>query len=380
MATGAALSVPWRADFVSQPTRSLEIDDSVIRRELGWRPPFTLPRRTGTAVARIPSMLAGLGAVSFVVAFVAVRVLLSRFGRFALDEPNARSLHERPVPRSGGIAVLLGAATAFAFGAGPFWLPAALALGLAAVSFVDDLHRLPTLGRLTVHLAAAALLVWYLLTPMHPVEIVVLVLAVTWITDLYNFMDGSDGLAGGMATIGFAVYALAAWLAGEAALAAFCVALSAASAAFLLHNLHPARIFLGDVGSIPLGFLAGALGLAGWRNDAWPLWFPVLVFGPFIADATVTLLRRLVRGEKVWKAHREHYYQRMVLMGFGHRRTAWLAYVAMGVCAAAAVLGRNQPPWLQGLAFFGASVVLGAFALWVDLRWARFARSSGQAA
>jgi UDP-GlcNAc:undecaprenyl-phosphate GlcNAc-1-phosphate transferase len=325
-------------------------------------------------------MLAGTGTLSFIVAFVFVRILVSRLGRWALDEPNARSLHERPVPRTGGIAVLLGAATAFAFGAGPFWLPAGLALGLAVVSFVDDVRRLPTLARLVAHVAAAGVVVWYLLSPMHPLESALLVAGVAWITNLYNFMDGSDGLAGGMATVGFAAYAFAAWLAGEAALAAFCVALSAASAAFLLHNVHPARIFLGDVGSIPLGFLAAALGLAGWRNDAWPLWFPVLVFGPFIADATVTLLRRLIRGDKVWKAHREHYYQRMVLMGLGHRRTALLGYAVMALCAGAALAGRNQAPWLQALAFFGASSILGALAVWVDLRWARFARGSGQVA
>jgi UDP-N-acetylmuramyl pentapeptide phosphotransferase/UDP-N-acetylglucosamine-1-phosphate transferase len=325
-------------------------------------------------------MIAVLTLLSFLVALLAVRVLISRFGHFALDEPNARSLHERPVPRTGGIAVLLGAATAFAFGAPPLWMPAILALGLAVVSFIDDLHRLSTLRRLAAHVAAAAVVVWYLLSPMHPLESTLLAAAVVWITNLYNFMDGSDGLAGGMATIGFAAYALAAWLAGDAALAALCLALSAASAAFLLHNLHPARIFLGDVGSIPLGFLAGALGLVGWRNDVWPLWFPVLVFGPFIGDATVTLLRRLVRGDKVWKAHREHYYQRMVMMGLGHRRTAWMAYAVMGVCAAAALLGRNQAPWLQALAFFGASAFLGALAVWVDLRWARFARGSGQVA
>jgi UDP-GlcNAc:undecaprenyl-phosphate GlcNAc-1-phosphate transferase len=325
-------------------------------------------------------MLAVLALLSFVVTLLAVRMLISRFGHLALDEPNARSLHERPVPRTGGIAVLLGASTAFAFGGAPLWLLAALALTLGIVSLADDLHRLPTLGRFTAHLAAAAIAVWYLLSPMQLIEMVLLVIAVTWITDLYNFMDGSDGLAGGMATIGFGTYAFAAWLSGEAAIAALCIALSAASAAFLLHNVHPARIFLGDVGSIPLGFLVGALGLAGWRNDAWPLWFPVLVFGPFIADATVTLARRLFRGEKVWKAHREHYYQRMVLMGLGHRRTALLGYAVMGLCGGAALIGRNQAPWLQALAFLAASACLGALAVWVDLRWARFARRSGQAA
>ncbi|HEU4924052.1 MAG TPA: glycosyl transferase, partial [Burkholderiales bacterium] len=273
-----------------------------------------------------------------------------------------------------------GAAVSAAFAAAQLWVPMVLALLIAIVSFVDDLHRLPTAARLAAHLGAAAFLIWYMLSPMNPVEMAVLVVAVTWVTNLYNFMDGSDGLAGGMATIGFGAYAVAAWLAAEPALASLCVALSAASAAFLVHNLHPARIFLGDVGSIPLGFLAGALGIVGWRNDAWPLWFPVLVFGPFIADATVTLLRRVIRGDRVWNAHREHYYQRMVLMGLGHRRTAWVGYAVMGVCAGAALLGRNQAPWLQAFAFFGASAFLAALAVWVDLRWARFARGSRQGA
>jgi UDP-N-acetylmuramyl pentapeptide phosphotransferase/UDP-N-acetylglucosamine-1-phosphate transferase len=189
-------------------------------------------------------------------------------------------------------------------------------------------------------------------------------------------MDGSDGLAGGMAVIGFGTYALAAQHAGDGAVAALSVAVAAASLAFLLHNFHPARIFLGDVGSIPLGFLAAGTGIVGWRDDAWPLWFPVLVFGPFIGDATVTLLRRLLRGERVWQAHREHYYQRMVRMGLGHRATAWAAYACMLPCALAALWGRTQPPGLQAAAFAGASALLAGVAIWVDLRWARFSRQA----
>jgi UDP-GlcNAc:undecaprenyl-phosphate GlcNAc-1-phosphate transferase len=325
-------------------------------------------------------MLTGLGALSFVIAFVTVRVLLSRFGGFALDEPNARSLHHRPVPRTGGIAVLVGATVAVAFGAAQLWLPAAVALLLAVLSFIDDLHQLPTVARLAVHLGAAAFIVWYLLAPMHAVEMAVLVLALAWLTNLYNFMDGSDGLAGGMATMGFGAYALAAWWSGQTALACLCIALSAAAAAFLVHNLHPARIFLGDVGSIPLGFLAGALGIVGWRDDVWPLWFPVLVFGPFIADATVTLLKRLIRGDRVWQAHREHYYQRMVRMGLGHRGTAWRGYVAMLICAAAALFGRTGSPAVQAMVFAAASAFLAVVAVWVDLRWARFNRQTEKAA
>jgi UDP-GlcNAc:undecaprenyl-phosphate/decaprenyl-phosphate GlcNAc-1-phosphate transferase len=317
-------------------------------------------------------MLAGAAILSFVVAFLAARVLLSRFGRFALDQPNERSLHERPVPRTGGIAVLLGGAVSLAFGAGLLWLPMALALALAVVSFFDDLRGLPTGVRLGAHVAAAAFLVWYVLSPMLVVELLVLIVAVAWITNLYNFMDGSDGLAGGMATIGFGAYGLAAWWGQDAALAALCLALSAAALAFLLHNHHPARMFLGDVGSIPLGFLAAGLGIVGWRNDLWPLWFPVLVFGPFIGDATITLVRRLLRRERVWQAHREHYYQRMVRMGLGHRGTAWTAYAVMLLCAGAALLGRGQAPALQATVFLATSALLGAMAVWVDVRWARF--------
>ena len=316
-------------------------------------------------------MLAGLAVVSFVAALLLVRLLLSRFARFALDEPNARSLHETPVPRTGGIAVVAGAAVALAFGAAPVWLPAALALALGAVSFLDDLYGLPAAARLLAHLGAAAALVWYILWPMGLLELAVLTLAVAWITNLYNFMDGSDGLAGGMSVIGFGAYGLAAHLGGDAALAALCVGLAAASAGFLVYNFHPARIFLGDIGSIPLGFLAGALGIVGWRNDLWPLWFPVLVFGPFIADATVTLIKRAIRGARIWEAHRDHYYQRMVRAGLGHRATACIAYAAMIVCAGAALFGRNQSPPLQAAVFGAATLLLGAAAVWVDTRWAR---------
>ena len=283
------------------------------------------------------------GAVSFVLAFIAVQLLLSRFARFALDRPNERSLHERPVPRTGGIAVLLGAAAALGFGADALWLPLGLALALAVISFADDVKNLPIAARLAAHLAAAAVLVWYLLSPIYIWQAVLLVLAIAWLTNLYNFMDGSDGLAAGMTVIGFAAYAVAATLADEPGLATTCLCIAAASGAFLVFNFHPARIFLGDVGSIPLGFLAGALGIVGWRDEAWPLWFPAAVFAPFIADATLTLARRLLRGERVWQAHRDHYYQRMVRGGLGHRGTAYVAYALMVLCAGAALAAMPRP-------------------------------------
>ena len=275
-------------------------------------------------------MLAASTALSFLVSFAMVRVLLSRWRSFALDEPNARSLHVTPVPRTGGLAVLAGTASAVAFIGVQLWLPMVLALALAAVSLYDDVRGLPRRLRFAGHFAAAALLVWYVLSPMHPLEMLLLAVAVVWITNLYNFMDGADGVAGGMAVIGFSAYAIAAWLAGEA-----------------------------------------ALGIVGWRHDAWPLWFPVLVFGPFNADATVTFLRRLARRETVWEAHKEHYYQRIVRMGLGHRSAALIGYAVMCACAAFALLGRAQSPGLQLGAFAAGAALLGAAALWVDVQWSR---------
>jgi len=318
--------------------------------------------------------LAALLVASFVCAAALWLMLRYGVGRLPMDEPNERSLHAHAVPRIGGIALLAGVVAAAAAGLAPFGLALVLALALAAVSFADDLYRLPRATRLTAHLAAAAVFVWYVLSPMHPLELALLWLAVGWITNLYNFMDGSDGLAGGMSVIGFGAYALGAALAGEAGTAALSIAIAGAAAAFLAFNFHPARVFLGDVGSIPLGFFAAALGILGWRDDAWPLWFPVLVFGPFIGDATLTLVKRLVRGERVGVAHRDHYYQRMVRMGLGHRATAWISYAAMLVCAVAALLGRREPPVVQAAAFAAATLALGVLAVWVDVRWARFVR------
>jgi UDP-N-acetylmuramyl pentapeptide phosphotransferase/UDP-N-acetylglucosamine-1-phosphate transferase len=294
------------------------------------------------ASAMSPAQIGAAGA-AFVIALAAVQILLARFARLALDHPNERSLHESPVPRTGGLAVLVGSAASLPAGGTELWLPLALALGLAGLSFADDLRPLPAAARLAAHLVAAALVVWFYLAPMALWQAVPLVLGVAWLTNLYNFMDGSDGLAGGMSVIGFGAYAVGATLAGEPSLATVALCIAAAAAAFLVFNFHPARIFLGDVGSIPLGFLAGALGLYGWREDAWPLWFPLLVFAPFIADATITLARRVLRRERVWQAHRDHYYQRMVRAGLGHRGTARVAYLLMALCAGMA-LALLSPP------------------------------------
>lgn len=312
---------------------------------------------------------------AFVVSAACLGLLLSPTGRrILLDRPNERSLHATPVPRSGGIAIVAGVAAGAAMAPPvPAAALAALALAgaLAALSLADDVRSLPVGMRLAAHLAAAAAFLAFLPGAREPLLWPLFALAIAWYANLYNFMDGSDGLAGGMAVIGFGAYAAGALLAGHPFLPALCAAIAAAALAFLFANLPPARIFMGDAGSVPLGFLAGALGVLGWREGAWPLWFPVLVFAPFVCDATLTLLRRALRRERVWRAHREHYYQRLLQSGFGHRGTMLVEYAAMAGCAGLALLAREQALVGQAAALAAAALALAALANWVDRRWAR---------
>jgi UDP-N-acetylmuramyl pentapeptide phosphotransferase/UDP-N-acetylglucosamine-1-phosphate transferase len=279
-------------------------------------------------------------AVSFAVTWIAVLLLLRRFSDRVLDHPNERSLHQRPVPRTGGIGVAMGIAVSAWLASPiewwPLWLGAALLVG---VSFVEDLTGLSIIGRLAAHfLAAVALATGLLAQGLEWGWAAVVILAVVWMINLYNFMDGMDGLAGGMAVFGFGFLAVLSWVGHHQPLMLVSASIAAAAAAFLLFNFHPARIFLGDAGSTTLGFLAAGLGLTGWHYGVWSLWVPLLVFSPFIVDASVTLARRLMRGEKFWQAHRSHYYQRLVLSGWSHRRTALAEYGVMVCCGCGAVV------------------------------------------
>ncbi len=293
--------------------------------------------------------------VAFISTFLALLLLLrTRLVSIALDQPNQRSLHSKVTPRTGGLAIMAGVLIAWCLML-QAWIWIALLLFLVAVSLVDDMRGLSVRWRLLAQLLACAVFVWVGLPNLAWWALVLLVLAMTWMVNLYNFMDGSDGLAGGMALYGFGSYALAAYFAHDMQLALMSGAIASAALAFLLFNFHPARIFMGDAGSVPLGFLAGSIGLYGWQHGNWPLWFPVLVFSPFIVDATVTLLKRLLRGEKIWQAHRSHYYQRLVQLGWGHRKTAIAEYVLMLAAGVSAVILVTQ----------SKLVVLFTLALWI---------------
>jgi len=290
--------------------------------------------------------------------------------RAVLDHPNERSSHDAPTPRGGGWGVvpvlLLAWGGLSALGAAPAPTDLgpllAAAVGLALISWWDDLRGLPALPRL----AAQGLAVFVglgalpgdglLLQGLAPVWLdhALVGLAWMWFINLFNFMDGIDGITGSeLAGIGIG---LALALAVSAALAGAAIAdvapllwpalaLGAAGAAFLVWNWHPARIFLGDVGSVPLGFLTAWLLLAAAIQGAW---LPALILPLYyLTDATVTLGRRVLRGARFWQAHREHAYQHAVQAGKSHARVARAVVITNAMliaCALAAAAGVG--PWI----------------------------------
>jgi UDP-GlcNAc:undecaprenyl-phosphate/decaprenyl-phosphate GlcNAc-1-phosphate transferase len=269
----------------------------------------------------------------------ATLILLLRSGRLPSAHPNTRSLHRRPVPRGGGVALWAGwlAGTAWLAAPQPWLLPLLL---IVAVSFWDDRYGVPATVRLLVQTIAACAWFWLAKAPVSPLAAVV---AIVWMANLFNFMDGSDGLALAMALIGFGAYAVAASM-GGAGEATILWTLVAAIAPCLVLNSPPARLFMGDVGAVPLGFLAATFGISGWYGGTWPGWFPLLVFLPFIADASVTLVSRALRGATIWEAHREHFYQKLVLLGLDHRGTLVLYGALMTGTAVSALLALFRAP------------------------------------
>ena len=316
-------------------------------------------------------MIALAVVAAFVVAAAFTGWIVSRGGtRWLVDTPNERSLHHRPVSRAGGIAILAGLAAGFAVvafvevPASRYGWVLAGALIIGSVSLADDVRRVSPAVRMLFHLAAAAcvvpagLPVERILLPGVAVDLgatagtALTVLFVAWVVNLYNFMDGMDGFAGGMTAIGFTTLAVLCAHGDAAMLVGAGLVVASASLGFLLFNFPPAKIFMGDLGSSLLGYLCAVMMLCAERSASVPLWISILVFSPFVVDASVTLVRRIVAGERPWRAHRSHFYQRLVRLGWGHRKTVVREYALMLACAGSAVLALRSPPSVQvGLAY-----------------------------
>jgi UDP-N-acetylmuramyl pentapeptide phosphotransferase/UDP-N-acetylglucosamine-1-phosphate transferase len=300
-----------------------------------------------------------------VLSWAGVAVLIRLAPRFGLmDRPNHRSLHSTVTPRGGGIGlvavVMLGGIILVPTVAPSPVLPLVVvllaALSIAEVSLHDDFHPLAPGLRLACHFAAAAIVVWVLggfrwfdlpgglVADFHGFGTVLTVVWIVGLTNVYNFMDGIDGLAGLQGVMAGAAWATAGLVLRAPVIVVLGGLLAGGGAGFLVHNWSPAKIFMGDVGSAFLGFSFGvlpllALGLAA-RAGAPPEFlgrlpvFAALVVWPFVADGLLTFIRRALKREKVWTAHRSHLYQRLVQNGWSHAQVT----VLYGSWAAAAVV------------------------------------------
>jgi len=319
--------------------------------------------------------------LAFAIGMCAVALFARIASRLPLDAPNDRSLHIRAVPRAGGYAIWAGFLPAALLfppdvpGGVVSWFPPWMLV--AAVSARDDVRGVSPGVRLLAHLAAGtwcAAWIWSaatgsLATPDAAIAVASLAVLIAWACNLYNFMDGNDGLAATMTFAGFAAYGVAAMRIGNAAVP--CFALAAATLPFLVVNRPRATMFLGDVGSVPLGFLAAAFGIAGVVSGHWPAWFPLLVFLPFLADATATLVRRIARGKRVFASHRDHYYQRLHQLGAGHTGTL-SAYALLMIATVGAALGCLflRPAWGTYALALACVVCFILFAA-IDYHWRR---------
>jgi Fuc2NAc and GlcNAc transferase len=302
-----------------------------------------------------------------------------------LDHPNDRSSHAIPTPRGGGLGIVVASTGAILAGWAMGLIDGAtglvLALGMCALAllgWIDDRTGLTARVRLPVQaLVAAGTLVAFDGLPqlrlgtqvadLGASGYVLGTLGIVWSINLFNFMDGIDGLAGIEAVIVFAVGAAITLAAGNVSLGAIALIVAAATAGFLAWNWPPAKIFMGDVGSAPLGYLVSAFALAAERSGTAPLLAFAVAGGVFIMDATLTLLRRLARRERLAEAHRNHAYQRLSRAWGSHRRVTLASLGVSLVLGGVAVLGSVEPrTLLPGL--FGAYLTLAALYVAVERR------------
>ena len=315
-------------------------------------------------------------AVTFTLSLLATLLLTGLVRRYALsravlDLPNARSLHVVPVPRGGGLALLppvFLVALAEVLSRGEGLRVTLIFLGgaglLALLGWSDDQRPLSAKSRFALQFCILGLCLyalWWASGSPFGLACALWLPAMVWFVNLYNFMDGSDGLAGSQALAGGMGIAMLGTLEGMPGIALTGTALAGASAGFLYWNWSPARIFMGDVGSYFLGGAFALLllraGLAG--STPWP-W--LLLFVPFVTDATCTLLWRMARGERFWQAHREHAYQRLILRGCSHQQVALGCLLLNLLVLPVAALAWHRPA-------AGPALTLAAYALAVVLWW-----------
>lgn len=332
-----------------------------------------------------PELVAVLAAVAAFAVSAALtwKVRAIALSRGILDVPNDRSSHSAPTPRGGGIAIVVTTTLALAVSASLRVLPADLFVALAGggamiavIGFMDDRRQLSARLRLAVHCVAALwatawlggvppLVVGGQILSFGAFGYVLGMLGIVWVLNLFNFMDGIDGIAASEAVfISWGGTVLALIVGTSPAVPVIALIFGAACCGFLLWNWPPARIFMGDVGSGYLGYLIAVLALAAARESTSGLISWLILGGVFFVDATVTLTRRIARGERVYQAHRTHAYQWLARRWASHGKVTWTIVAVNGLwlfpCALLATMYPQRMWWMLLTAF--APLVFAAIA------------------
>ena len=316
--------------------------------------------------------------VFLVAAAILSWLLASRVRLYALDRlldiPNERSSHSSPTPRGGGLAIAVTALGGIIIAAILGWIDWDLAIALAGgggmiatVGWVDDHRDLPALTRFAVQFMSAGWAMFWVgglpslslgifSVNMGLIGTVLGIIGIVWAINLYNFVDGIDGLAAGEAISTGVIGGLILIAMGQIGLAMVSFVIAAASAGFLPLNWAPAKLFMGDVGSGMLGYLFAVLAIASENAGAVPLLIWVLLLGAFVFDATVTLCRRIAHGERWYHAHHSHAYQRMVQAGRSHAQVSTTILIINLALAVLAIVAWLRPTFF--LIAIGAGAVL----------------------
>jgi UDP-N-acetylmuramyl pentapeptide phosphotransferase/UDP-N-acetylglucosamine-1-phosphate transferase len=302
----------------------------------------------------------------------------SRRWRF-LDTPNDRSAHSIPTPTMGGIGISAGVAGGLLTAPVPSeWSHALLAvLGLLLLAVFDDFGQPLGAGRKLLLQILAAVSWVYLspatsmqligdwVLPSGPVNWVISVLWLLAMMNVFNFMDGIDGLT--TTQVAAMSLAFALLLPAGSAMSPVTGVLVAACVGFLFFNRPPARIFMGDVGSLSLGFLVGAMSLYA-AGEGLPMWLAAMPLAAYLVDTSYTIIRRLQQGENLLQAHNQHLYQRLVQSGWSHLRVDGAALATTTLFSAAAIFYAHQAIFPALACALAGSSILGIGLLWKERR------------
>ncbi len=302
-----------------------------------------------------------------------------------MDTPNERSSHEKPTPSGGGIVIIIvtiGIIVPFGYcipDSNWYWSKIFVyvsgALIIATFGLLDDLRSLPRWIRFASHSLVGFLVIigfgyWNAISlpllgkfPLGWAGLLITFLWIVGLINVYNFMDGIDGIAGGQAVVAGVGWALLGWIYGQSMVSLLGLILAASSLGFLFHNWAPANVFMGDVGSTFLGYSFAVLPIAAAKADPRLGFVGVLLVWPFIFDTFITLLRRLHLGENIFDAHRSHLYQRLVIAGHNHCFVASLYIVLALIGLLLAFLFATGGFISEWLTAFG--LIIGASSLWL---------------